>query len=72
MTEKEIERLSKKTGCMPIETGCDGLGIFFEPRYNKRIAICGIHGKTDINYEMAIALSENLRSIAEMYLKADT
>ena len=69
MTEKEMERLSKLTGCMPIETGCDGLGIFFEPRYNKRIAICGIHGKTDIDYKMAIALANNLREIAEVYLE---
>jgi len=67
MSEKEAERLSLLTGCLPIETGCEGLRIFFEPRYNKRIATCGIHGKTDIDYKMAIALSDNLRGIAEMY-----
>ena len=69
MSEKEADRLSLLTGCLPIETGCEGLQIFFEPRYSKRIAICGIHGKTDIDYKMAIALAENLRGIAEMYLE---
>ena len=69
MNNKEAERLSLLTGCLPIETGCEGLQIFFEPHYNKRIAICGIHGKTDINYDMAIALADNLREIAEMYLE---
>lgn len=70
MSEKEAERQSLLTGCLPIETGCDGLQIFFEPNYTKRIAICGIHGKTDVDYKMAIALAENLRGIAEMYLEA--
>ena len=70
MGNKEADRLSLLTGCKPIEfDGVDGLFVFFEPRYNKRIAICGIHGKTDIDYKMAIALADNLRGIAEMYLE---
>lgn len=69
MRNKEADRLELETGCKPIEFDCDGLYVFFEPHYNKRIAICGIHGATDINYDMAIALADNLRGIAEMYLE---
>ena len=69
MTDKEAELLSLKTGCLPIELDCGGLYVFFEPQYKKRIVIAGIHGTTDINYNMAIALSDSLRSIAEMYLE---
>lgn len=69
MSEKEAERLSLLTGCLPIESGCHRLQIFFEPQYKKRIVIAGIHGMTDINYDMAIALADNLREIAEMYLE---
>jgi hypothetical protein len=69
MSEKEADRLSLLTGCLPIEIGCEGLQIFFEPHYKKRIVIAGIHGTTDINYDMAIALADNLRGIAEMYLE---
>ena len=69
MGSKEADRLSLETGCMPIEFDCEGLYVFFEPQYKKRIVIAGIHGMTDINYNMAIALSDSLRSIAEMYLE---
>ena len=31
--------------------------------------IAGIHGATDINYEMAMELSKHLKSLAEMYLE---
>lgn len=40
------------------------------PQYKKRIVIAGIHGATDINYEMAMELSKHLKSLAEMYLEA--
>lgn len=70
MKSKEADRLEIETGCKPIEfEGCDGLYVFFEPHYKKRIVIAGIHGTTDINYDMAIALADNLREIAEMYLE---
>jgi len=69
MNNKESDRLSLETGCMPIEFDCEGLFVFYEPRYKKRIVIAGIHGTTDINYDMAIALADNLRGIAEMYLE---
>jgi len=69
MNNKEADRLSLETGCMPIEFDCESLFVFFEPQYKKRIVIAGIHGTTDINYEMAIALADNLRGIAEMYLE---
>ena len=69
MRNKEADRLSLETGCMPIEFDCEGLYVFFEPQYKKRIVIAGIHGMTDIDYKMAIALADNLREIAEMYLE---
>jgi len=69
MQNREADRLSLETGCMPIEFKAEGLFVFFEPQYKKRIVIAGIHGKTDINYDMAIALADNLREIAEMYLE---
>ena len=68
MNNKEADRLSLVTGCMPIEFDCESLFVFFEPNYRKRIVIAGIHGATDINYDMAIALANNLREIAEVYL----
>lgn len=69
MNYKEIEKLELETGCKAVEfDGCDGLYVFFEPQYRKRIVIAGIHGATDLNYDMAIALADNLRGIAEMYL----
>ena len=70
MRNKEADRLSLETGCMPIEFDCEGLFVFFEPHYKKRIVIAGIHGMTDINYDMAIALANGLRDCAEMYLEA--
>lgn len=70
MQNKEADRLSLETGCMPIEFDCEGLFVFFDPQYKKRIVIAGIHGMTDINYEMAIALANGLRDCAEMYLEA--
>jgi hypothetical protein len=66
---KEADRLEIETGCKPIEFDCEGLYVFFEPHYKKRIVIAGINGTTDINYDMAIALADNLRGIAEMYLE---
>jgi len=69
MGSKEADRLSLETGCMPIEFDCEGLYVFFEPQYKKRIVIAGIHGTTDINYDMAIALANGLRDCAEMYLE---
>ena len=69
MNNKTVDDLSLKTGCMPIEFDCEGLFVFFEPNYKKRIVIAGIHGTTDINHDMAIALADNLRGIAEMYLE---
>jgi hypothetical protein len=66
---KEADRLEIETGCKPIEFDCEGLYVFFEPHYKKRIVIAGINGMTDINYDMAIALADNLREIAEMYLE---
>jgi hypothetical protein len=69
MIAKDAERLEVETGCKPIEFDCKWLYVFFEPRYKKRIVIAGIHGMTDINYSMAIALADNLREIAEMYLE---
>ena len=70
MNYKQIEQRELKTGCKAIEIdGVDGLYVFFEPGYKKRIAIAGISGTTDINYDMAIALADNLRGIAEMYLE---
>lgn len=69
MRNKEADRLELTTGCKPIEfDGVDGLYVFFEPNYSKRIVIAGIHGKTDIDYKMAIALADNLRGLAETYL----
>ena len=44
MRNKEADRLSLETGCMPIEFKTDGLFVFFEPQYKKRIVIAGIHG----------------------------
>ena len=70
MGNKEADRLSLATGCMPIEFDCESLFVFFEPNYHKRIVIAGIHGATDINYEMAMELSKHLKSLAEMYLEA--
>jgi len=69
MGNREADRLSLETGCMPIEFDCEGLFVFFEPKYKKRIVIAGIHGTTDINYDMAIALADQLRDIAETYLE---
>ena len=69
MRNKEAERLSLETGCMPIEFDCESLFVFFEPKYKKRIVIAGIRGMTDIDYKMAITLADNLRGIAEMYLE---
>ena len=69
MKSSEADRLSIETGCMPIEFDCEGLFVFFEPQYKKRIVIAGIHGTTDINYDMAIALANGLRDIAEVYLE---
>ena len=69
LNNKTVDDLSLKTGCMPIEFDCGGLYVFFEPGYKKRIVIAGLHGATDINYNMAIALADNLREIAEMYLE---
>jgi hypothetical protein len=69
MNNKEADRLEIETGCKPIEFDCKSLFVFFEPQYKKRIVIAGIHGMTDINYDMAIALADNLREIAEMYLE---
>ena len=69
MNNKEADRLSLETGCMPIEFDCELLFVFFEPHYKKRIVIAGIHGMTDIDYKMAITLADNLRGIAEMYLE---
>ena len=69
MNNKEADRLSLETGCMPIEFKTDGLFVFFEPQYKKRIVIAGIHGTTDINYNMAIELADSLRDLARMYLE---
>lgn len=70
MNDKEADYLEKKTGCKPVEfDGVEGLYAFFEPGYTKRIVIAGIHGKTDLSFEMAIALSDQLRGIAEMYME---
>ena len=69
MNNKEADRLSLATGCMPIEFDCESLFVFFEPQYKKRIVIAGIHGMTDINYDMAIALANGLSDCAEMYLE---
>ena len=69
MNNKEADRLSLVTGCMPIEFDCESLFVFFEPQYKKRIVIAGIHGMTDINYDMAIALANGLRDLAETYLE---
>ena len=66
---REIIALEKKTGCLPIDLGVDGLAVFFEPQYKQRIVIAGIHGKTDVTYDMAIALADGLRDIAETYLE---
>jgi hypothetical protein len=70
MNGKTADLLELTTGCKPIEfDGVDGLYVFFEPNYSKRIVIAGIHGKTDIDYKMAIALADNLRGLAETYLE---
>ena len=69
MNNKEADRLSLETGCMPIEFDCESLFVFFEPNYRKRIVIAGIHGTTDINYDMAIELADSLRELAETYLE---
>ena len=69
MRNKTADRLELETGCKPIEFDCEGLFVFFEPNYTKRIVIAGIHGMTDINYDMAIALADNLRDLAKMYLE---
>ena len=61
--------INSEIGVREIESDCEGLYVFFEPQYKKRIVIAGIHGTTDINYDMAIALADNLREIAEMYLE---
>jgi len=69
MNNKEADRLEIVTGCKAMELGVEGLFAFFEPYYTKRIVIAGIHGKTDLNREMALALADNLREIAETYME---
>ena len=69
MKNKTADRLELETGCKPIEFDCEGLFVFFEPQYKKRIVIAGIHGATDINYNMAIELADSLRDLARMYLE---
>lgn len=69
MNNKEADRLEFETGCKAIEfDGVDGLFAFFEPNYTRRIVIAGIHGKTDLDKKMALALADNLRDLAEMYM----
>ena len=72
MGNKEADRLALETGCMPMEFDeAEGLYVFFEPTYTKRVVIAGIHGTTDLNYAMCLALADHLRGIAEMYLKEE-
>lgn len=68
MNNKTADLLSLETGCLPIEFDCDGLYVFFEPEYTKKIAIAGIKGITQINRDQALALADGLRDIVQMYM----
>lgn len=70
MNYKDIERIEQETGCKTIELeGADGLYVFFEPYNPRHIVIAGEKGKTKINRAQALALANELRDIAEMYLE---
>lgn len=70
MDRKTAEKLELDTGCKSMEfDGADGLFVFFEPRYKKRIAVAGTHGMTDLTAKQALALADGLRDIVSTYME---
>jgi hypothetical protein len=69
MNNKEADRLELATGTCAIEFAAEGLFVFYEPQYAKRIAIAGLRGVTLVNKAQALELANGLREIVEMYME---
>lgn len=69
MSDKQIDKIEKETGCHGISfDDCEGLTVFVDPDDKKRMAIAGASGITVLSREQAFTLARDLQGIAELYL----
>lgn len=69
MSDKQIDKIEKETGCHGISfDDCEGLTVFVDPNDKKRIAIAGVSGISVLSRDQAFALARDLQGIAELYL----